>query len=207
METSKWNVCQEDKKQKGPNKKVCEAMINYSELLLEADRAGKKTKLVKPRGLSLNKARNKARVLDIQRMMANNLQSIGKQQTISIEDFVTAQNNKNVPIMVRRCIARVQPKMAKQGQGKEESFASAIQICTWVFQRYGFVRKGSRTYALNKKGKDRNKYHRHRKDSSRFEQQFSRLYNTVFNPNKASKDSLEVVRLGQNIKASNRRIA
>ena len=175
--------------------------IDY--LLSEAGEASRKTKTVKPRKLSLGKARNKARVMDVQATMADTLDSIGKYQTISIEDFVNAQNAGKVPIMVRRCIARVQPKMRKN-QDYDASFASAIQICTWVFQRHGFIRKGSRNYALNGKGSARNKYHRSRKDSSRFEQQFSRLYNSVFNPKKASKDNMRVVQLGKAFKTNDK---
>lgn len=181
-------------------------MIDSDNLLSEAitARQATKSKKVRPRKLSLNKVRNKARVIDIQGAMDITLDSKGKHQTISIEDFVKAQNKKKVPIMVRRCIARVQPKMVRDGQDFDSSFASAVQICTWVFQRHGFLRKNSRTYNLNKKGKDRNKFHRHRKDSSRFEQQFSRLYNRVFNPNKASKDNIKVVELGKALKANDK---
>lgn len=175
--------------------------IDY--LLNEAGEASGKTKTVRPRKMSLRKTQVKARVMDIQSTMADTLDGIGKYQTISIEDFVDAQNNSKVPIMVRRCIARVQPKMRKS-QGYDASFASAIQICTWVFQRHGFIRKGSRSYAMNKKGQDRNTFHRHRKDSSRFEQQFSRLYNSVFNPKKASKDNMRVVQLGKAFKANDK---
>lgn len=204
METIKFNVSQEDKKAWEQSEEVSSSLDS---LLLEADKAQKKTKRkrVRPRKISMKKVQNQARAIDVQFSMDDNLESLGKKQTISIFDFVEAQNRGKVPIMVRRCIARVQPKMAKKGQDLDSSFASAIQICTWVFQRYGFIRKGSRKYVLNKKGKDRNKYHRHRRDSSRFEGQFARLYNSVFNPKKASKFSKDLVISGRSIRAKAKR--
>ena len=201
-EAFKFDICKENKEKRKQGKAFCKD-VDAEDLLSEARVARGQTKKTKPRKMSLKKINNQARVMDLQFQMSNVLDGIGKYQTISIEDFVQAQNKGKIPIMVRRCIARVQPKMRKS-QPYEESFTSAIQICTWVFQRHGFIRKGSRNYTMNKKGKDRNKYHRHRKDSSRFEQQFSRLYNSVFNPNKATKASKRIIQLGRTFKANDK---
>lgn len=180
-------------------RKVRYELIDTEYLLSEATTARKKTK---PRKMSLNLVKNKARVLDVQKSMTKFMELNGHYQTISVEDFVTAQNKSKVPLMVRRCIARVQPKMRKDGQGFDEAFTSAIQICTWVFQRHGFIRKGSRTYAMNGKGTKRNGIHQKRKDASRYENQFGRLYNSVFKASKASAKSKKEIRLGKSFKAS-----
>ena len=121
-----------------------------------------------------------------------------------MEDFVEAMNNKQVPLMVRRCIARVYPQMTGT---KENKFAAAVQICTWTFQTHGFVRKKSRTYVLNSKGVQRNKYHQRRKDARKYEDLFNRLYNTIFDPKKASKLSKKVVELGKEAREAKRRSA
>jgi len=178
-----------------------EDLINSSHESLLLTESSKKAK--RPRSLSLKKTENKARVLDVQNELTRNLATLprqdgkfGKQQTISMEHFVQAMNDHKVPIMVRRCIARVYPNMSG---GMEAKFASAVQICTWVFMRYGYIRKGSKDYKLNSKGEARNKYHRSRSDSKRYEDLFSRTYNSVFNPKKATKVSKDVAKIAREV--------
>jgi len=78
--------------------------------------------------------------------------------------------NRAVPTMMQHCVLQVRKKM--DGNEKEK-YISAYNICSWVFQEYGYMRKGS----LKMTGKDQKNNTRHQRetDASSKKQKFNAL--------------------------------
>ena len=155
-----------------------------------------KLKRTKLRGLSLRMTGNRALSMDMQGALDKRLEKLGKNQTIPVSEFMVASTENRVPLMVRRCVARVFEKMKGS---RVERMNSAIQICTWVFRTYGYTKKSGKTSAfkMTAKGKNRNKWHKGRNDTPQRDERFRTLMNKVFNPLKASKKNLKIVKQQQ----------
>jgi hypothetical protein len=99
---------------------------------------------------------------------------VGKKLIFSEESMLNLLLHRKVPTMVQHCILKVKEKVSGS---EHERFVSAFNICGWVFQHYGYLRRSNSTMPMTGKGVKRNRQHQREKEASR---KFSR-YNTLVN--------------------------
>ena len=65
---------------------------------------------------------------------------VGKPMIFSEEAMLQLLIDRKVPTMVQHCILKVKKKVSGSDH---EKFISAFNICGWVFQHYGYLRKSN----------------------------------------------------------------
>lgn len=108
---------------------------------------------------------------------------VGKPMIFTEEAMLQLLRERKVPTMVQHCILKVTKKVKGS---QHEKFVSAFNICGWVFQTYGYIRKSNTQMPLTGKGVKRNRQHQREKESSKKFSEYNSLVRRLWGPSIAA---------------------
>lgn len=104
---------------------------------------------------------------------------VGKPMIFSEEAILNLLMQRKVPTMVQHCILKVKEKVKGS---PHERFISAFNICGWVFQHYGYLRKSNTDMPMTGKGVQRNRRHQREKQSAKKFNDYNSLVRKLWGP-------------------------
>lgn len=108
---------------------------------------------------------------------------VGKPMIFTEEAILKLLMEKKVPTMVQHCILKVKEKVKGS---PHERFVSAFNICGWVFQTYGYLRRSNSQMPMTGKGIKRNRQHQREKEASRKFSEYNSLVRKLWGPSVAA---------------------
>lgn len=121
------------------------------------------------------------KIKKLTRGFEEHLKSIGKKETISPKKIAELNNKGQMPTMIKHCVVAVQPTL--RGEGRDNSFIGAHNICMWSFQRHKLINKNFKT---SSRGSLREKYHKTKADpgAGQKTKKYESMYNRIFKKSK-----------------------
>jgi hypothetical protein len=108
---------------------------------------------------------------------------VGKPMIYDEETMLYLLMNRKVPTMVQHCILKVKEKVKGS---QHEKFISAFNICGWVFQTYGYMKKSQTSMDMTGKGIKRNRQHQREKEASAKNSKYQSLVRKLWGPSLAA---------------------
>lgn len=108
---------------------------------------------------------------------------VGKPMIFTEEAMLQLLIDRKVPTMVQHCILKVKEKVKGS---PHERFISAFNICGWVFQTYGYLRKSEEAMPITGKGVKRNRQHQREKGAGKKFSDYNGLVRKLWGPAMAS---------------------
>lgn len=117
------------------------------------------------------------RIKELTREYQEHLKSIGKSETISPAKIADLNNKGKMPTMIKHCVVAIQPTL--RGEGINNSFVGAHNICFWSFNKHKLT---SKNYGVTGRGSIREKYHKTKADpdAGQKTKKYESLFNRIF---------------------------